>query len=863
MLYGRDAERLEIGALLEAARQSRSGALVIRGEAGVGKSALLEDARERAADMHVLHARGVESESELAFAGLHQLLRPSLSLIDRLPLAQASALQSALGLVDTVTPAPERFLVYSACLSLLSELAERRPVLCLVDDAHWLDQASADAIKFAARRLDAEGIVMLLGVREDAARPFDAAGIPTTTVDALGDAAAAELLERTAGVTAPAVRALLLKQTRGNPLALVELPSALSQAQLRGDEPLPEALPLTRQLEAVFHDRAARLSSATQLMLLLASADETENVEVLHRAGVAIGVDPYALDEAERAGLITIHGTRIEFRHPLVRSAVYGAAPTADRRAAHAALAAAFEGEEEYADRRAWHLASSAVGHDARVVAALDDAAARAQSRGGHIAAARALERASELSENVADRGKRLTSAAWVTSLVGRDEQALRLASRAESLVDSPEARAQLAMVRGLAAIRSGRPHEAIATLVGAASAVADRDPGKAVEMLMIATSAAWQGYDHEAFLEVARLATALPLPPDDTAGMFVVELMRGRAAMLEGRTDEGLAILKQMVAIGATTDVPVHAMWASWAAIWIADDRAFGELLERSITLARPRGEFGTLADALGAYAIHCAVDQRFDDALIAAREAQDLAQSSGAVNLEFFPRTVLAIIGALRGDEHTAREQAGWVIDNAVARGSPLRASSASYALALLELGQGRWGEALERLEALIPHDTEAPDPTLAWMLPDKIEAAVRAGRPEIAASALPLFEGWASYSGTPPAQPRLAMCRALLSEGETATEEFERALSMHAVARPMDLARLHLTYGEHLRRARRRTDARVHLRAALTAFEALRAEPWAERARAELRATGETARRRDPSTAFHLTPQELQVA
>src|SRR5262245_24121596 len=389
MLYGRDPEREAIGALLDAARESRSAALVLRGEAGIGKSALLEDTRDRAGDMHVLVARGVESESELPFATLHQLLRPALDRVDLLPLPQAAALPSALGLEEG--GGRERFLVFAAALSLLSELAERRPVLCLVDDAHWLDEPSSDALQFVARRIDAEGIVLLFGARDDEQRLFEAKGVPSLRVGGLDEEAASALLGRGGADGAPAVRDHLLEQTRGNALALVELPSALSAEQLAGRAALPEALPLTRQLERVFHERVARLPEETRRVLVVAAADESEDLGVVSSVGAALGIPADALGAAERSGLVDIHGSRLVFRHPLVRSAVYGAATSGERRRAHAALADALDGDDAQADRRAWHLASSVAGSDERVLRALDEAAERAAQRAGHVAAARAL----------------------------------------------------------------------------------------------------------------------------------------------------------------------------------------------------------------------------------------------------------------------------------------------------------------------------------------------------------------------------------------------------------------------------------------------------------------------------------------
>ena len=862
MLFGRDAERALIGALLDAARDSRSGALALRGEAGVGKTVLLDDARARAGDMHVLSARGMESESELPFAALHQLLRPALRHVGGLPAPQAAALQSAFGLADS--GGQERFLIYSACLSLLSELAEDRPVLCLVDDAHWLDAGSADALQFVARRLDAEGVVLLFGAREGDIRVFEAPDVPSHTVRGLDDAAAAELLAHAASAAAPQVRERLLEQTHGNALALVELPSALSAAQLAGEEPLPEALPMTRRLERVFNERVERLPAPTRLALLAAAADDSESAAVVERAVAQLSAGGFALDAAEQAGLLSISGGRVTFRHPLVRSAVYGAATSTEQRAVHRALAAALESDDEQADRRAWHLAVSALEPDEDVVRALDEAAERAVERGGHAAAAKALERAAALSSDRGARARRLARAASLTSLTGRDAQAVALARQAEALTEDPELRAQCAFVLGVAALRWGRPRDAIPPLVAAASAVAPIDAARAAELLMQATSAAWQSAVLSSLREIARI-TAAVIPPDgDEASRFFRGVILGFAAMMSGDHAEAARGLEPAIAHGALTDLPRHALLANLAALWLGDDEAAGALVGRAIRLARARGEVGNLADALSARSAQLILAQRYDEAEVAAHEAAALARELSAENILLLPHAVLAIIAATQGRHEESHRYGEQVLAVATARGLPNRAALATYALAIDDVNSGRWTEALERFETMAEQGGGDRDPVMAaLMVPDKVEAAVRAGRPDLAREALGLFERWATHSGARFAAPRLAGCRALLAEGEEATSHFEAMLALADGARPLDLARMRMHYGEHLRRERRRTAARTQFRAALATFEAYRAEPLAERARAELRATGETARKRDPSTIDQLTPQELQIA
>jgi DNA-binding CsgD family transcriptional regulator len=862
VLYGRDPEQSRIGALLDAARNSRSGALVLRGEPGIGKTALLEDARARALGMHVLAARGVESESELPFAALHQLLRPALGNIDQLPVAQANALRGALGLSDG--SGQQRFLVSAGSLSLLSELAEGQPVLCLVDDAHWLDTASADALRFVARRVEAEGVVLLFAAREGEVRTFEATDVPSLWLDGLDVQAAAELLTQRVGVaTAPMVRDRLVEQTRGNALALIEVPTALSEAQLAGDEPLPETLPLTHQVESVFLERVRRLPDKTQLLLLVIAADDSESSALVARAAKNLGAGTDALQAAEQAGLLSVSETRLEFRHPLVRSAVYGAATSGDRRAAHRALATALADDQEQADRRAWHLAASALDPDESVVHALEQAAARAQRRAGYMAAARAFQRAADLSADDVARGRRLAAAARSASVAGADEQAVPLARRALRLVDEPQLRSDLKRVLGLAEIRRGRPLDSLPLLVEAAKVAGATDAARALELLIWATWAAWQGGDFAAQAETSRLAATYAPPDGDEASAFIANLLTGFAAMTRGETAKGARLLELAVQWGSTADASLHVFQASMGAFWLGDDERFASLLRRAAMLARERGEIGMLTEVLGRRAGQLLLAQQYDQAGIAAAEAVQLARGLGAENLELLPRAFLAFISAVRG-EQSARRQAGEVVERGIARGFAAPVAVAVYVLAFIELGNGHWEEALERFDALVDERSGVADQFMGTLsAPDRLEAALRAGQPEKAQAALSQFEAWAADAGASWAEPRLESCRALLADRADATQHFEEAIRLRALARPFDLARIQLLYGEHLRRERRPGDARTHLRAAVEGFERFHAGPWAERARTELRAAGETARKRDPSTISQLTPQELQIA
>jgi DNA-binding CsgD family transcriptional regulator len=862
MLYGRDTERAVIGDLLDAARGSRSGALVLRGEPGVGKSALLLDARKRARDMHVLSARGVESESELPFAALHQLLLPAIEHIDELPPPQETALRGALGLNESGSD--NRFLIFAACLSLLSELAEKEPVLCTVDDAHWLDAASADALRFVARRLDAEGIVLLFAAREGEVRTFEA-DLPSVSLGGLDFDAADVLLFRSAGIEAPrTVRERIVEQTGGNALALLEVPAALSPDQLAGREPLPEPLPMTRQVEDIFLGRARGLPEDTQRLLLVAAADDSENAALVARAGELLGVDARALDDGEHAALVSVQGTHLEFRHPLVRSAIYESATSSERRAAHGALAEALVEDQEQADRRAWHLAASALEHDENVVSALEKAAGRAQERGGHMAAARALERAAALSLEEPARGRRLVAAARAASIACADDYAVMLANQAIHIVGAPVLMAEVAHVLAVADIRRGRPLDGFPSLLRAAQDVSSSDAHKALELLVLATWAASDGGDVAGQLEVARLASTITPAEEDEWARFIVHYLDGCGAMAAGDAARGIPMLEQAIEWAWLTDDERVVYWAGAGALWLGDDERAGELARRAASLARKTGAIGVLAASLGLRASQLFLAQQFDEALLAAGEGVQLARELRADNLVLLPLGVLAGIGAVRGHDDDARRQAEETLELANAHGLVLRAAAALRALALVDLGRGRWAEARDRLEALDDIVPRRGVALVAMMtVPDRIEAAVRAGRLDDAQAALVDYEEWADVSGPAWVTPRLASCRALLAEGDDATEHFEEALRLADDARPFDLPRIHLLYGEHLRRERRRTDSRVQLRAALDGFERLQAEPWADRARTELRASGETARKRDPSTVDLLTPQELQIA
>jgi DNA-binding NarL/FixJ family response regulator len=862
VLYGRDAERSTIGALLEDARASRSGVLVIRGEAGVGKSALLEDARERAPEMQLLRCSGIESEAQLPFAALHQLLRPVLRHLEKLPGPQASALQAALGLDEG--SGDDRFLVSLAVLSLLAEAAEGGPLLCLVDDAHWLDDASADALAFVARRLEAEGIVLLFAAREGEGRQFEAPALPELRLGGLDADAAGALLAHQAGIAlSPEARERLVERTGGHPLALLELPSSLTEAELATGEPLLTPVPISDRLERAFLARAQALPEETQTLLLVAAADDTGKVSIVLDAAAQLGVGPEALDAAEQAALARVRGSQLELHHPLVRSAVYQGAPLSRRQAAHRALASVLEGEAE-ADRRAWHRAAASVAPDPEVVEELEQAAERARQRSGFAAASRAFERAALLTPEELPRAQRLTLAAENAWLAGRLERARTLLERARPLAPEPIQRADIDRYLGLIEVASGVPADAHRLFFRAAEDVAPLDGERALQLLNLASIAALYAGDGDAAIAIAELARMLEVE-ETPLDRMLVQLLIGLGAHFELDFDRAAASLRSALAFeeqlreAALAKHPVAVLFAGRAAFFLGDDDRAYQLHQEAAARARANGALGLLTQILPRLAYAELRVGRPASASANAAEGLRLARETGQHDLIAYGLAAQALIAAYGGAQDECRSLAAEARELASAHRFAFVTELADWALALLELGLGRAEEALQRSRDI---STTA---VAFWVALDRIEAAVRAGEHESAREWLATFEPWAQSGGAAWARAVALHAHALLAVDEQDAERlFQRALAVHADgARPFERARTELAYGEFLRRSRRRVDAREHLQTALDAFETLGALPWAERARVELRASGKTARKRDASTRGDLTAQELQIA
>jgi DNA-binding CsgD family transcriptional regulator len=865
MLYGRGAECAALDGLLSAARRSSSGVLVLRGEPGVGKSALCDYAAGRAAGMRVLRCAGIESEVRLPFAALHQLLHPVRDQLPLLPERQAAALAATFG------TGPERagdpFLVAVAVLTLLGEVAADTGLLCLADDAQWLDPASSEVLVFVARRLEAEGVAMVFAARDgnlrddlrDDLRPdagaFRADGLAERHVPGLDVAAARELLAESAPGLTDAVCRSLVAGTAGNPLALLELPATLTRDQLAGHEALPMPLAVGRQVEQLFIARVRRLSPPAQHFLLIAAAESAGDLPAVLRAADLAGVPDGTLDEAEEAGLVRVRGDRMLFHHPLVRSAVYHQATYLARRSAHTMLGAAL-GDRGDADRRAWHQAVAAIEPSAELAAALEDSANRARARGGAAAAAHALERAAQLSPDGADRAARYVAAAGDAWQAGQWERVPALLDEAEPVAGSQQVRARLWFLRGMFELRSGLPATAYRMLLRSA---AEQAPGAALETLVHAGEAAALMGEPALAAEVERLAGALPAgTPEDE---LLVGLLSGWASVGRDDWSSGARLLADAVAGVGGQESPTRQLWAGRAALYLGDVTAARAGYARAVTAARADGAVGQLPMMLDRLAFADILSGRPADATAHAAEGLRLADALGLDSGIALASSALA--AAWTGDEDACRASAERAHELAGARRLRMVAAGADWALGLLELGLGRPAEACARLLALVRGGRSDHQVIRLWAAPDLVEAAVRAGVPEECAPVVAELEQWAAGSGLPAPAAALRRTRGLLAGTDPAVE-FRAAVELDPHGdRPLDRARAELLLGEALRRARRRSESRAHLRAALEGFERAGAAPWAARAATELRASGETAHTREAGVRERLTPQELQIA
>ena len=867
VLVGRSAERETLGGLLARASEGYSGALVLRGEAGAGKTALLDQtvAAATAAGMQTARLTGVESETQLGYAGLHAFLLPFADSLERLPAPQREALRSTFGLV--AGPPADRFLVALAVLTLLAEVASPVPLVCVVDDVQWLDPESAVVLGFVARRLYAERVVLLFAVREPAGEVPALAGLPELAIAGLDDDAAVELLASLApGALSPAVGARIVAGTGGSPLALVEVAKELSPAQLAGAEVLPEPLPIGGSLEQVFGRRVSRLAPETQLLLAVAAAEPTASQAVLWRAAGQLGIDPEAAASADLGGLAEV-GSQVEFRHPLIRSVVYYATPLRQRRLIHRALAAGDGGERP--DRVAWHLGMAAHGPDEVVAARLEQAAERARDRGGYAATVAFLTRAAELSTEEGQRARRLLAAAEAALAAGQPVRAGALLEEATPNLGDPLARAQARRLQGTIRFALGQAGEAAPILLEAARALAPADGRGAREALFGAFEAAvfagWSA-SRVVLLEIAGAVRALPgaAGPEASAADLLLDGFAARAAA--GYTT-AVPLLRRAIAMLGADDLSAQERMrlprlGCFAAADLWDDQAQHALATHWVQLAREYGALIALPLALNYQSIFAEVPAgRFDASTACFTERLEISAATGNPGVIGTAGVAEAYELAWRGRETDARRIAAAGAREATVAGRGSQAIFAHYCLGVLELGLGNYQAALQSALSVFQDDA----PFLGTqVLPDLVEAAARRGQTGLAEAALGRLADRATPAGTPLALGLLARSRALIASDGDAEPLYAEAIGhLKACRSAPQLARAHLLYGEWLRRQRRRRDAREQLRIAHEMFTAMGAEAFAERARIELLATGERARLRTAPAAEELTPQEAQIA
>ena len=858
-LRGREDECAALDVLLDAARRGESRTVVLRGEAGVGKTALLDYAIGSAPDFRVLRCVGVESEMELAFASLQQLCAPILERRGSLPGPQRAALEVAFGL-DSGS-APDRFLAGLATLSLLAEIADERPLLCVVDDAQWLDSASALAFAFVARRLMAEPISLVFAVRE----PIDLrelAGLPELMVGGLREDDARVLLESTLpGRLDERVRERIIAEARGNPLALLELPRGLTPSELAGGFALPDARPLAYRIERSFLRQVRSVPPDAQRLLLTAAAEPFGDVSLLWRAAERLGLGPQAAAPAEAAGLLQL-GTLVRFRHPLLRSAVYRAASLPDRQQAHRALAESIDGDID-PDRRAWHRAQAAPGPDEDVAVELERSASRAQARGGIAATAAFLERAAALTPDPASQARRALDAAQAKLQAGAFDSAAALVAMAEAGPPDEHRRARIDLLHAQIAFVQSRGHEAPPLLLAAAHRLEQLDIALARSTYLDAIAAAiFAGRlaRGPGLREVAKAARGAPQSdltrvPDRLLDALVVRLTDGYSA--------SAPMIERVIGAFCDEEISVQEglRWSWLASILAADlwdDERWHVVATRYVSITRQAGALSELPDALDQLTAVYFFAGELAAAALLGEEVQTVCAAIGNNQGRVGPLG----LAAFRGREREARALIDATLSEAVPRGQGAAVTVAHWFHALLCNGLGQYEEALTAAQVAAEHQEEFAAPR--WSLVELIEAAARSGASEVASDALERLSESTRASGTNWALGIEARSRALVSERDAAEPLYREAIERLARTRVrVELARAHLVYGEWLRREQRRMDAREHLRSADEMFSHMGLEGFAERVRRELLATGVTARRRIDSTRSVLTPQEAQVA
>jgi DNA-binding CsgD family transcriptional regulator len=855
-LLDRNHEREVFERLLECVRGGQSGVLVVRGEPGIGKSALLDSVIDAASGFRVVRAAGVESDMELPFAALQQLCAPMLDRVERLPVPQRDALTVAFGL--SAGHPPDRFLVALAVLSLLSDVAEGRPVLLVVDDAQWLDRASAQSLAFVARRLLAEQVALVFATREPGE---ELAGLPDLVVEGLCDDDARALLHSAIHFRLDeGVEQQIITEAHGNSLALLELPRWLTKDELAGGFGLPAVVSVGGRIEESFRRRLSTLPADTRQLLVIAAAEPIGDPVLLWRASEQLGIRVEAAEPAEAEGLVTF-GARVVFRHPVVRSVVYQSAPLQARRQAHRALAQAI-GPNVDPDRRAWHLAQAAPGPDEEIAYELERSAGRARARGGLSAAAAFLERATALTLDPAKRAQRALAAAQAKHQAGAFDAALGLLATAEAGPLGQLQRAQIDLLRAQITFESSRGSDAPSLLLMAAKQFERLDPALAREIYLEALVAALfagrlaSGCLREA-AKFARGASSAPQPPrasDLLLDGLVLLITSGHAA--------SAPTLRRALDAFRSDELPteegIRWLWLAGAAasvLW--DSEAWDALSGRLVKLARDAGALIALTEGL---LTRAKLHVLFGEFAVAASLVEEIDAVAGASAIRI-PRYGALALAAFRGRERDGSRVIEAASDEFRAAGEGMGLTAVEWATAVLYNGVARYEDALVAAQRA----SEDPDELRysASALPELVEAAARTGQGERGAKALRRLTEITRASGTEWALGIQARSQALLSDGETAEHLYREAINRLGRTRVrVELARAHLLYGEWLRRERRRLDARQHLRQANELFLKFGAEAFAERARGELKATGERARKRTSDVREELTPQEEQV-
>ena len=862
MLLEREQECRELERLLAGARNGLSGVLVLRGEPGIGKTALLEHAVQQAGDMRVARAAGVESEMELGFAGLHQLLMPFLGGLGNLPARQREALDSVFGL--TARAAPDRFLVGLATLTLITEAAVERPVLCVIDDAQWLDQASVPVLGFVARRLLADRVGMLFAVRDGEPHTAGFEGLPEWKIGGLSDEAAHELLAAAISQALDQrVARRIVAEAAGNPLAVLEFADELTPEELLGAASLARPLRSGGRLEKLFLSRVTALPQDARTLLLVAAADTSGDISVTWRAAERLGFSPEAAMVPGTERLLAL-APRVQFHHPMMRSAAYHAARARERRRAHQALADVIDPARD-PDARAWHLAEAATGLDEQVAAELERSADRARCRGGWASDAAFLERSAELTPDTGRRARRRLEAARAMHLAGEPAAARVMLEQAMPDLAEPLAAGKARRLEGLIADATGDPTETPAILLDAARMIAPHDRRLARDTLL---QAVWMAHRAGRFgvgmAEALRAADATPRLEGSPATVGDL-LLDGLAALAGHRDEAGVRLLRR--AVGSLTgdqpipdDILAIFMVVCFAALALYDDAAWHDLNRRWVAQARERGAVTALLLALTFRAFDDVAEGRLEDAEAAVTEGRALGVATGdRVQVNALADAELQVL-VWRGREAAARAAGAEVLRSCADKGDALTMRVAHGALAVLELSLGNYEPALRHGlgafedELVATRDSEV----------DLVEAAVRCGDRDTAAGVLQAFSPRVLASGTDYALGELARCRALLAADDRAEPEYRRAIEHLQCCRiAPQLARTQLLYGEWLRRRRRRRDARDQLRTAFGTFDAMGMDAFADRARSELRATGERVSKRTVGSPGALTAQETQIA